>query len=123
MNAAVKPNVALDTCEAHRYGKRVTVQELLEEYGFEIDDIRWYLAVLTADRMFTYRDRPEELARLVWSGALEKDLYNMEERFLEQLQSDLDRNQTDEAHVRQILAEVAQQKAKRRRARFAHPGR
>lgn len=123
MDAAVKRNPALDTCGAHRYGKRVTMQELLEEYGFEIDDIRWYLAVLTADRMFTYRDRPEELARLIWSGGLEKDLYNMEERFLERLQTDLDRNHTDEAHVRQILAEVAHQKAKRRRARFTQPGR
>lgn len=90
----------------------------MKEYDFSIDDIRWYLSVNTAERLLTYAEHPEELARLVWSGGLEKDLYDMEERYLRDLQSDLDRSLTDEAHVRQILNDVAHQKAKRRRARM-----
>ena len=85
----------------------VKISELMLEYDLEIDDVRWYLAALEAQRLLSYRENPRELIRLIWSGSLEGDLYDMEERFLGELQSRLDRGSRDEVQVRSILKEVA----------------
>ncbi|UCF97723.1 MAG: hypothetical protein JSV89_21535 [Spirochaetaceae bacterium] len=82
------------------------ITELMREYDLEIDDVRWYLASQQADRLLGYREKKRELIRLVWSGALEGELYDMEERFLGELQSRLERGTRDEAQVRAILREV-----------------
>lgn len=95
----------------------MTIEELLDEHGLAIDDVRWYLAREEADRLLSYRDHPDELAHLVWSGELEADLYNMEERFLGELGERLSRGHTDEAAVHQIVREVARAAERRRRAR------
>ncbi len=87
----------------------------MQEFGFQIDDIRWHLCSEMTKRFFAYREHPEGLTRLLWSGAIEKDLYDMEERFLRGLQEDLDRGMTDEAHVRQIFHEVRRSKKRRGR--------
>ena len=71
------------------------VRELMRELDLEIDDIRWYLAAQQAERLLQYRGKLAELSRLIWSGALEQELYNMEERFVEQLQRDLDQGLKD----------------------------
>jgi hypothetical protein len=84
----------------------VKIRELLTENDLQIDDIRWYLATREAERLLSYRDHKRELVRLIWSGALEGDLYDMEERFLEELQTRLDRGSRDEAQVRSILKEI-----------------
>lgn len=92
-----------------------TVNDLIEEYDFQIDDIRWYLCSEMTKRVLAYREHPEGLTRLFWLGSIEKDLYDMEERFLRSLQEDLDRGMTDEANVRQIFQEVRRLKKGRRR--------
>lgn len=93
------------------------IQELLDEHNLAIDDVRWYLAREQADRLLSYKDHPDELAHLMWSGELESDLYEMEERFLADLQEKLDRGQTDEAQAHQIVREIARSAEKRRRMR------
>jgi hypothetical protein len=85
----------------------VKIAELLGELDLEIDDIRWYLALGQADRLLQYRQQRRELARLIWSGKLEAELYEMEERFLQELQGKLDRGTRDEAQVRALLREAA----------------
>jgi hypothetical protein len=95
----------------------MTIDELLDEHGLAIDDVRWYLAREQADRLLSYKDHPEELAHLLWSGELEADLYNMEERFLAELAERLSRGRTDEAQVHQIVGEIARAAERRRRDR------
>lgn len=76
------------------------------EYSLELDDVRWYLAQDQAFRLLEYRDKRDELCKLIWSGKLEADLYNMEERYLEDLQEKLDSRQTDESEIRKIMNEI-----------------
>ena len=85
----------------------------MQEYDLQIDDVRWYLSTLQAERLLTYRESKRELARLIWSGSLEGELYDMEERYLEELQSRLDRGSQDEIQVRGILKEIAANREKR----------
>jgi len=91
----------------------VKIRELLQEYDLEIDDIRWYLATMQAEHLLSYRENKRELIRLIWSGSLEGELYDMEERFLEQLQSRLDQGSRDEIQVRGILKEIVSSREKR----------
>ena len=93
------------------------IHDLLDEHNLAIDDVRWYLAREQADRLLAYRDHPDELAHLVWSGELEADLYEMEDRFLADLQEKLDRGRTDQAQAHQIVREIARSAEKRRRMR------
>ncbi|MFO7781732.1 MAG: hypothetical protein R6W94_08905 [Spirochaetia bacterium] len=93
------------------------IQDLLDEHEIAIDDVRWYLAREQADRLLAYKDHPDELAHLLWSGELEADLYEMEERFLADMQEKLDHGQTDEAQAHQIVREIARSAEKRRRMR------
>jgi hypothetical protein len=93
--------------------RTLKVVELMRELDLEIDDIRWYLSAQQSERLLQYRSRPAELVRLIWSGALERELYNMEERLVEQLQRDLDQGLRDEVGVREILAKAAAARAGR----------
>jgi hypothetical protein len=86
---------------------------MMQEYDLEIDDVRWYLASQQADLLLGYRDDKRELIRLIWSGALEGSLYDMEERFLGELQSRLDGGIRDEVQVRGVLREVVSCREKR----------
>jgi hypothetical protein len=85
----------------------------MKELDLEIDDIRWYLATRQSESLLQYKNRPADLARLIWSGALEKELYDMEERFVAQLQRDLDQGLRDEVGVREILAKAGAARAGR----------
>ena len=89
------------------------VTEMMQELDLGIDDVRWHLAAEQAERLLQYRERPYELTKMVWSGALEGDLYDMEERFLRTLQDELDRNLRDPASVRGVLRKVAASRQKR----------
>lgn len=93
------------------------VTELLDEHGLSIDDVRWYLARAQAERLIAYKDHPRELAHLIWSGELESDLYEMEDRFLAELEEKLSRGHTDEAQVHQAVREIARAAERRRRPR------
>lgn len=91
----------------------VKISEMMQEYDLEIDDVRWYLASQQADLLLGYRDDKRELIRLIWSGALEGALYDMEERFIGELQSWLDEGTRDEVQVRGVLREVVSCREKR----------
>ncbi len=91
----------------------MTVKELLEEYGLEIDDIRWYCSVLQANRLISFADDQDELVRQIWSGRLSDDLHNMEEKFLEALEDQWERDVTDESGLREIMADAYAMKNKR----------
>jgi hypothetical protein len=84
----------------------LNINTFLTEYNLELDDVRWFLAKAEAARLLEYRDRRNELCKLVWSGRLEADLYNMEERYLAELQDRLDARQTDESEIRKIMGEI-----------------
>lgn len=85
----------------------------MQEFDLEIDDIRWYLATLQAQRLLSYREKKRELIRLIWSGSLEGELYDMEERFLGELQDLLEQGSRDEIQVRAILKEIVSSREKR----------
>ncbi len=89
------------------------ITELLEELDLSLDDIRWFLAVRQTERLLSLKDTPLEITRLLWSGALESELYDMEERFLAEQGEALARGRRDETVVRQLLAEVARARAQR----------
>jgi hypothetical protein len=89
------------------------IAELLEELDLSLDDIRWFLAVRETERLLALKDTPLEITRLLWSGALERDLYDMEERFLAEQGEALHRGRRDETAVRLLLAEVARVRARR----------
>ena len=85
----------------------MTVMAHMKEYSVELDDIRWYLSYKTAERLLTYNEDLPALTKLVWSGKLESDLYDMEEGFVHDLQDRLDRGLADEMHARELFAEVS----------------
>jgi len=89
------------------------ITELLEELDLSLDDIRWFLAVRQTERLLSLKDSPQEITRLLWSGVLERELYDMEERFLAEQGEALARGRRDETVVRQLLAEVARARARR----------
>jgi len=78
----------------------------MKEYNLEIDDIRWFLSIREAERLLSFPQDRKELIRYIWSGELENNLYNMEEKYLENLQEQMDRNITDEADVRDFFKEA-----------------
>lgn len=90
------------------------MRELLEEYDLELDDLRWYLSVQTAERLLTYTERSAALAELIWRGTLEDDLYDMEDRFIKDTQELLERGLVDEAKVREQLSEAVRARRLRR---------
>jgi len=95
----------------------MTVKELMKEYNLEIDDIRWFLSNREAERLLSFPQDRKELIRYIWSGELENNLYNMEEKYIENLQEQMDRNITDESDVRDFLkeAELAAHKRKQQK--------
>lgn len=78
-----------------------------------MDDIRWYLSRESALRLLEYREKLDDLSRLIWSGRLEADLYSMEERFIAELQEKLDSRRTDESEIRKICGEIAAARSER----------
>ncbi len=79
----------------------VSVTRIQDEYDLSLDDVRWYLSTLVTESLLSQRESPQEITRRIWSGALESQLYNMEERFLRDLQDELDRGLIDEQKVRE----------------------
>jgi hypothetical protein len=100
----------------------MTLAGLLKERGLEVDDVRWYLSVLLAQRLLQHRESPSELVRLVWSGRLEAELYHMEERFLEELERKVSSGVADEHRVREIMSEIETQKRSRHSGRSLGDG-
>ncbi|MEW5814359.1 MAG: hypothetical protein AB1798_03050 [Spirochaetota bacterium] len=91
----------------------MNIKALMAEYQHEIDDIRWYLASVMVESFFTFKDNKRDLIQKIWSGKLESELYNMEERFLVDLQNQADRGLMDEASLRELFSEIEKVKQAR----------
>lgn len=91
------------------------IKSLIEEYELEIDDIRWYLSHYLVGKVQSLLFDPIEAARYIWSGELEGFLYNMEERFIHDLEDQYSRNLLDEGNIRTTLEEIRMMKIKRDR--------
>ncbi len=89
------------------------IKELMTEYSIKIDDIRWLVSTQIQNSILSYKENLKELTKLIWSGKLEADLYNMEERYLEDIASQLDRGLVDEAWIREQFAEVSALRCRR----------
>lgn len=89
------------------------IHDLLKEYNLEIDDVRWYLSSILSSRFLSFSDSPDELTRYIWSGELDKDLYNMEEGFLSDLIEQYENDLADEAFIREIFGEISAAKCSR----------
>lgn len=85
----------------------------MDEYALEIDDIRWYKSWLTARDLISYDEDTEELVQMIWSGNLAEKLHDMEEKFVAEIQDQLDRDLMDETDAREILADAYALKNKR----------
>lgn len=90
------------------------LEALMEEHDLVLDDIRWYLASRITESLLSQAEQPEDIIRRIWSGSLEGELYNMEERFLEQLEDELARGLTDEQAIREHLSTARMLKMRRR---------
>lgn len=88
-------------------------KKLLEEEGLELDDVRYYLSSILAGRLLTYVDDPEGLIRLIWSKNLEDELYDMEERFIRDVDDRFERRMIDEPKLRQIIRDIQREKKRR----------
>lgn len=92
----------------------IKIEDLTDEYGLELSDIRWYLSIEMSRRLVSYADEPNELADLIWRGSLGDELYDMEERYLRDTQDLLDRGLMDEAQIRNRLSEALRARRLRR---------
>lgn len=91
----------------------MNVKSLLEEYSLEIDDVRWHLSIGLTDRLSSMIHTPDEITKLIWSGELGDELYNMEENYLKTLQDQIDEKTLDESHFRDILSEMDMNRRRR----------
>jgi hypothetical protein len=91
----------------------MNVKSLLDEYSLEIDDVRWHLSLVHTEKLSAMHHTPDEITKLIWSGELGDELYNMEEKYLKTLQDQIDEKTLDESHLRDILSEM--EIARRRR--------
>ncbi len=91
----------------------MSLERLREEYDLTLDDLRWYLSSSIADSLLSQREQPEQIVRRIWSGTLEDELYDMEERFLRSLQDELDRGLIDEGSVREHFERARMLKMRR----------
>ncbi len=92
----------------------MSLDALLEEHDLVLDDIRWYLASRITESLLTHSENPEEITRRIWSGSLEAELYNMEERFLADLEDQLERGLLDEQAAREHFSTARMLKMRRR---------
>lgn len=92
----------------------MSIDALMKEHDLLLDDIRWYLASRIAESLLSQSKEPDQIVRRIWSGALEGELYNMEERFLERLSDEFERNLIDEQNIREHLSSARMLKMRRR---------
>ena len=82
------------------------IQALLEERDIDLDDIRYYLSHQLSQELLSFRDTPKDLIRLIWSGKLAARLYDMEERFVRDLQEQLNDGTIDRSKVEELMSEI-----------------
>lgn len=93
----------------------MTIHELFDEYNLDADDVRWSLCTrLTQSIVHTLTvEGTEALTRLLWSGELGDELYDMEERWSRKQTERLERKFLDEGHLRDDLHEMVLDKIRR----------
>lgn len=96
------------------YNSVMNIEELMKEYTLEANDIRWYLSNRLSFKMLEFSNDQESLTKFIESGSLEVELYNMEEKYLLELQDLEDRGKLDEVNIREIFNEVNILKQKRK---------
>jgi len=96
---------------------------LMKEYNVDIDDIRWYLSVQKTEEILSHYQEPKILIKMIWDKSLEDSLYNMEERYLTDLDSSLKSGTADEVKVRQVFGEIKASARRRRRMHTINPER
>lgn len=89
------------------------ITKLLEEYNLEIDDIRWFVSYQKTISILSDSDNSIEITKRIWSGKLEAELYDMEEKYLENIGSQLKRGLIDEAWIREQFAEASELRCRR----------
>ncbi|RKX81070.1 MAG: hypothetical protein DRP58_12335 [Spirochaetes bacterium] len=89
------------------------IGNLLKEYSLDIDDIRWLISSRITKQLLNKKEKPIEITKIIWSGKLEADLYNMEEKYMEDLEFQLERGLIDEAWIRELFAETSELKCRR----------
>jgi len=89
------------------------IEALMDEYNLEIDDIRWYLSHYLTGKIQNMLFDENDVIRYIWSGEMENFLYNMEERFLEDLKEQIAAKKMDEAQLRLTFQEMSVLKRKR----------
>ena len=89
------------------------LQRLMKEYSLELTDIRWLVSYRMTISILSDSDNANEITNRIWSGKLESELYNMEEKFLEDIISQLKRGLIDEAWVREQFSEASELKCRR----------
>ena len=89
------------------------INDLFKEYSLDIADIRWLVSYRMTVSILSNSDSSEEITKMIWSGKLESELYNMEEKFLEDIVSQLERGLIDEAWIREQFAQASELKCRR----------
>lgn len=92
----------------------MNIDNLMKEFSIESNDVRWYLSNNLAYTLLNYSSDRETLTKYIESGNLEVDLYNLEEKYLQELQDLSDRNQLDEVSIRETFNEISILKLKRK---------
>ncbi|MBN2653302.1 MAG: hypothetical protein JXR63_13060 [Spirochaetales bacterium] len=94
------------------------IKEFMKENGIEIDDVRWFLAEQKVYSILEKKDSVYELIDEISSKRLEAELFDMEERFVDELQDSFDRNFIDEADVREVFYRVNKSRFARQKNGF-----
>ena len=89
------------------------IENLLKEYSLGIDDIRWLISSRITEQLLSDKEKPIEITKRIWSGKLESNLYNMEENFMENIISQLERGIIEETWIREQFAEASELKCRR----------
>jgi len=86
---------------------------LMKEYNLEIDDIRWFISYQKTISILSDKETPDLIIKKIWSGKLEAELYNMEDKYLEDMNLRLERGLVDEAWIREQFAEISEIRCRR----------
>lgn len=82
------------------------IDELMEEYGLDLNDVRWYLCSQIANNIVNMAKIVDDITAYLWSGKIESELYNIEELYLENLKKDLKDDVKTETEIRDIFAQI-----------------
>ncbi len=96
----------------------MNIIEEMKQFNIDIDDVRWYLCVQKSKELMVLKETPGAFITYMHSKKLEADLYNMEENFLNYLQSELNNRKMDEASIRETLYRINREKTLRQQGRL-----